>query len=61
MHLVTLKPGAGSQKSCKRVGRGIGSGLGKLVGVAIRVKSQDPGVSVVWIRGWPTASANAPT
>ena len=29
MHLNTLKPGAGSQKRRKRVGRGIGSGLGK--------------------------------
>ena len=32
MHLNTLKPGAGSQKSRKRVGRGIGSGLGKTCG-----------------------------
>ena len=32
MHLNTLKPGAGSQKRRKRVGRGIGSGLGKTCG-----------------------------
>ena len=32
MHLNTLKPGAGSQKSRKRVGRGIGSGFGKTCG-----------------------------
>ena len=32
MHLNTLKPVAGSQKSRKRVGRGIGSGLGKTCG-----------------------------
>ena len=32
MHLNTLKPGAGSQKTRKRVGRGIGSGLGKTCG-----------------------------
>ena len=32
MHLNTLKPGAGSQKSRKRVGRGIGSGAGKTCG-----------------------------
>ena len=32
MHLNTLKPGAGSQKSRKRVGRGIGSGQGKTCG-----------------------------
>ena len=32
MHLNTLKPGAGSLKRRKRVGRGIGSGLGKTCG-----------------------------
>lgn len=32
MHLNTLKPAAGSNKTGKRVGRGIGSGLGKTCG-----------------------------
>jgi len=32
MRLNTLKPGAGSKKSHVRVGRGIGSGLGKTCG-----------------------------
>ena len=32
MQLNTLKPGAGSRKQGKRVGRGIGSGLGKTSG-----------------------------
>jgi len=32
MHLNTLKPAAGSKKSAKRVGRGIGSGSGKTGG-----------------------------
>jgi large subunit ribosomal protein L15 len=32
MHLNTIKPGAGSKTSAKRVGRGIGSGLGKTCG-----------------------------
>ncbi len=32
MFLNTLKPAAGSRKSRKRVGRGIGSGLGKTAG-----------------------------
>ena len=32
MFLNTLKPAAGSKKSRKRVGRGIGSGLGKTAG-----------------------------
>lgn len=32
MRLNTLKPGAGARSSAKRVGRGIGSGLGKTGG-----------------------------
>ena len=32
MRLNTLKPAAGSRKAAKRVGRGIGSGLGKTCG-----------------------------
>lgn len=32
MQLNTLKPGEGSQKTRKRVGRGMGSGLGKTCG-----------------------------
>ncbi|NTV94264.1 MAG: 50S ribosomal protein L15 [Thiobacillus sp.] len=32
MQLNTLKPGAGSKHAAKRVGRGIGSGLGKTCG-----------------------------
>jgi large subunit ribosomal protein L15 len=32
MHLNTIKPAAGSRKPAKRVGRGIGSGLGKTAG-----------------------------
>jgi len=32
MHLNTLKPAEGSKKDAKRVGRGIGSGLGKTGG-----------------------------
>lgn len=32
MRLNTLKPGAGSKHAAKRVGRGIGSGLGKTAG-----------------------------
>ena len=32
MYLNTLKPGEGAKKSRKRVGRGIGSGLGKTAG-----------------------------
>lgn len=32
MRLNTIKPGAGSKFSAKRVGRGIGSGLGKTCG-----------------------------
>ncbi len=32
MHLNTLKPAVGSKKTAKRVGRGMGSGLGKTCG-----------------------------
>jgi large subunit ribosomal protein L15 len=32
MRLNTIKPGAGSRKEAKRVGRGIGSGFGKTCG-----------------------------
>lgn len=32
MRLNTMKPGVGARKSAKRVGRGIGSGLGKTCG-----------------------------
>lgn len=32
MRLNTLRPGAGSKQAPKRVGRGIGSGLGKTCG-----------------------------
>ncbi|MGE3920049.1 MAG: 50S ribosomal protein L15 [Gammaproteobacteria bacterium] len=32
MHLNTLSPGKGAKKSIKRLGRGIGSGLGKTSG-----------------------------
>jgi len=32
MHLNTLKPAEGSKKTARRVGRGIGSGLGKTSG-----------------------------
>lgn len=32
MHLNTIKPGPGSKSNRKRVGRGIGSGLGKTCG-----------------------------
>ena len=32
MHLNTLKPAAGAKQDAKRVGRGVGSGLGKTAG-----------------------------
>ncbi|MCP5232489.1 MAG: 50S ribosomal protein L15, partial [Zoogloeaceae bacterium] len=32
MRLNTIKPAAGSKSAAKRVGRGIGSGLGKTCG-----------------------------
>ncbi|MDR2710323.1 MAG: 50S ribosomal protein L15, partial [Burkholderiales bacterium] len=32
MYLNTIQPAEGSKKPCRRVGRGIGSGLGKTCG-----------------------------
>lgn len=39
MRLNTLAPAAGAKTSAKRVGRGIGSGLGKTGGSSIKVKN----------------------
>ena len=39
MRLNTLSPAEGAKHSAKRLGRGIGSGLGKLVVVVIKVKN----------------------
>ena len=45
MELNNLKPGAGSKHAAKRVGRGIGSGLGKTAGVGTKARSRVPAVS----------------
>lgn len=37
MRLDTLKPAEGSRKAAVRVGRGIGSGLGKTCGRGVKV------------------------
>ena len=39
MRLKSLSPAEGAKHSAKRLGRGIGSGLGKLVVVVIKVKN----------------------
>jgi ribosomal protein L15 len=39
MELNKIKPGAGSKHAAKRVGRGIGSGLGKTAGRGTRDRS----------------------
>ena len=41
MRLNTLSPAEGSKSSKKRVGRGIGSGLGKTCGKVTKAKSRD--------------------
>ena len=46
MQLNTLKPGAGSQKPRKRVGRGIGSGTGKTGGRGHKGQKSRSGGSV---------------
>jgi len=52
MHLNTLKPAEGSKKDAKRVGRGIGSGLGKTGGRGHKgQKSRSGGFSKVGFEG----------
>ncbi len=52
MHLNTLKPAAGSTKAAKRVGRGIGSGLGKTCGRGHKgQKSRSGGKPMVGFEG----------
>ena len=52
MHLNSLKPGAGSNKAGKRVGRGIGSGSGKTCGRGHKgQKSRSGGTIMVGFEG----------
>lgn len=52
MYLNTLKPAAGSTKTAKRVGRGIGSGLGKTCGRGHKgQKSRSGGKPMVGFEG----------
>lgn len=52
MYLNTLKPASGSKPSPKRVGRGIGSGLGKTCGTGHKgQKSRDGGYHKVGFEG----------
>jgi len=52
MQLNTLQPAPGSKKNCKRVGRGIGSGLGKTCGRGHKgQKSRSGGFSKVGFEG----------
>lgn len=52
MNLGNLKPAPGSKKSSKRVGRGIGSGLGKTSGRGMNgQKSRSGSKSRVWFEG----------
>ncbi len=52
MSLNTLKPAAGSKKNAKRVGRGIGSGLGKTCGRGHKgQKSRSGGFTKVGFEG----------
>lgn len=46
MHLNTLSPAEGSRKTAKRVGRGIGSGLGKTCGRGHKGQKSRSGGSV---------------
>jgi len=52
MHLNTLKPSAGAKHAAKRVGRGIGSGLGKTGGRGVKgQKSRSGGYHKVGFEG----------
>jgi len=52
MQLNTLQPAPGSKKNCKRVGRGIGSGLGKTCGRGHKgQKSRSGGFTKVGFEG----------
>jgi len=52
MHLNTLQPASGSKKNAKRVGRGIGSGLGKTCGRGHKgQKSRSGGFTKVGFEG----------
>ena len=39
MRLNTIKPAEGSKASIRRVGRGVGSGMGKTVNFTLSIKS----------------------
>ena len=52
MRLNTIKPGEGAKKDAKRVGRGIGSGLGKTCGRGHKgQKSRSGGGSIIGFEG----------
>ena len=49
MLLNTIKPAVGSTKAAKRVGRGIGSGLGKTCGRGHKGQKSRSGLSLIHI------------
>ena len=49
MLLNTIKPAEGATHYARRVGRGIGSGLGKTCGRGIKVKKAVTVVSIKWV------------
>ena len=56
MRLNTLSPAEGAKHSAKRLGRGIGSGLGKTGGRGHKgQKSRTGGRCSSWFRGWSNA------
>ena len=57
MQLNTIKPGAGAKRERRRVGRGIGSGLGKTAGRGHKgQKSRTGGIHKVGFEGGADAS-----
>ena len=55
MYLHELAPAPGSKKSRVRVGRGLGSGLGKTSGKGQKGQKSRSGGVKSWIRRWPEA------
>ena len=51
MELNTIKPAEGAKKARRRVGRGIGSGLGKTAGRGQKGQKSRSGVSVKGFEG----------
>ena len=60
MQLNTIKPAEGAKHAKRRVGRGIGSGLGKTAGRGHKGQKSRSGGFQGWFRRRPDAAAASP-